>query len=169
MRKTKLFARMLAAVVLLAGGAALSACGAQAVSHLPKPVLDAFSLFSLTQAQRRVDDALALAAEKGDAETIRLINEEQLFWEGDSYVFVLDARTKTIVGHPVAPELVGKKLESVADVAGNSLLELLNADESGNWVEYKWTPPGNDKFSRKISWVKLSGNYIYGSGAYEEE
>lgn len=134
----------------------LASCGSKAVS------------FSLTQAQQQVDAALALAEEKGDEEAIRLINEENAFLEGDSYVFVLDARQKTIVANPAFPALIGKKIASVNDSAGNSLMVLLDAQESGNWVEYDWFNPETGEPSRKTSWVKLSGAYIYGSGAYQK-
>ncbi|MGI9306494.1 MAG: cache domain-containing protein [Gammaproteobacteria bacterium] len=158
--------RVLAAVLLLGGALALSSCGSRVVAHTPKTVLDIFSLFSLTQAQQQTDAALALAAEKGHAEAMRQITREKAFWDGDSYVFVIDVRTKKIAAHPVDPSLIGQIVGTISSERVGR--EILATDEKGRWVEYEWNNPKTGEVERKISWVKLSGHYIYGSGAYEK-
>ena len=144
----------------------LTGCGGK-VKYMPKP-LDAFSRIAITQAQRQVDDAVELAQQLGHQKVIRLINEEKRFLDGDSYVFILDARKKTIIAHPIFPSLVGKEISSITDASGNSLLALLDATKDGSWVKYEWINPETTKPASKLSWVKLVDSYIYGSGAYQE-
>ena len=163
--KNTLKLRFLAAALLLGGGAALSSCAAveDIRAELTEESRESPEYWS---AQRRVKIALSTAEEKGHDEVIRLINEEKFLWDGEEYVFVIDAVTETIKAHPVSPFLIGVRVASLAD---GSLTVLLLADADGKWVEYEWLNPETSNVEPKTSWVKLSGRYIYGSGVYLEE
>ena len=133
----------------------------------PNAMLEGFSAAAIGEAQQRVDDAISLAGETGHAEVIRRINENKEFWDGAAYVFILNAATRTVIANPVFPALVGKHESEITDAAGNSLAALVDeAHEDGAWVEYQWVNPETAKPARKVSWVKKTGDYIYGSGVY---
>ncbi len=91
----------------------------------------------------------------------------------DSYIFVFSCSNGEIMGHPIKPQLVGKKLLSLKDIKGNLFfVQMCNSSKkkNGGWTEYWWPKPGEKKPSRKISiLMKVKGtNYQIGAGIYND-
>ena len=163
---SRFFHRARRTLTVLFAAALLSSCNGPEQKN-PSAVPQGFSAAALSEAQARVDDAMELAGQVGHEEVIRRINEDKAFWDGATYVFVLNARSRTSLANPVFPALIGKHESEVTDAAGNSLAALVDeADEDGAWVEYQWVNPETAKPARKVSWVKKIGDYVYGSGVY---
>ena len=161
------FPRFLWALLFVFSAASLTSCD-NAGQKNPNALLEGFSAASIAGAQRLVDEAMQLAGEVGHEEVFRRINEDQVFWNGASYVFALHARTRIVLANPVFPSNVGKHETELTDDAGNSLAALIDeASDDGAWVEYQWFNPETNQSARKVSWVKKTGDYVYGSGIYE--
>lgn len=85
------------------------------------------------------------------------------------YPFVLDPVTKTIVAHGQdvsrvdTPSLI---LGNYADVPSDVILDELQKDNSGVWVDYVFLDPVTNEESLKRSWIVQHDGYIFGSGYY---
>ena len=161
--------RIICRLAMAAAGVLLASCGGQLAAVLPFSSSEpaGFSAAKIEQAKRQVNNALEMSRVKGVDEVIRFINAENGFVDGESYVFVLDARRGIIVANPAFPELVGRNIADVADTAGNSLTPLLHATKKGGWVAYQWINPESGEPAPKSSWVRRADDYIYGSGVYQ--
>ena len=117
--------------------------------------------------------AAALVKEQGPEAALAKINDgtSEFTWK-DTYVFVLDAETATVLAHPVTPKLIGKQLTGIKDSNGKMFfVEFINvAKEKGEgWVDYTWPKPGETTPSPKTTYVyKVQGtNLVMAAGVYE--
>mgnify|MGYP001212054224 CR=1 FL=1 len=120
------------------------------------------------------------AAKGPEAEKAALayMNQQQnnrFVWK-DTYVWVLccDCEPKTNAAHPINQKIVGPDLSGMKDKEGNLFfLQFceVSKNQKGGWVEYWWPKVGEQKASRKITYVvKVHGTkYQVGAGAYDEK
>ncbi len=84
------------------------------------------------------------------------------------YVFIVDTQTGHTIGH-FNPDLRNRdpslRVDSTGYFYGD---DLLGATESGNWIQYVITNPGNGEEQLKHTWAVLHEGYIFASGWYEE-
>jgi diguanylate cyclase (GGDEF)-like protein/PAS domain S-box-containing protein len=75
--------------------------------------------------------------------------------------------------HPINPELEGSTLDYMKTTDGKYILKEINkkAISGGGYVEYEWYRPDNLQKDKKISYVKLIGDWplVIGSGFYLTE
>lgn len=89
--------------------------------------------------------------------------------DGEWYVFAIE--NNRVIAHPVDRTIIGKSLlgERGTDIRGKNFgAEMVQADESGSWVEYIFINRADGKHERKHSWVVKHDGIIYGSGWYEK-
>ena len=123
----------------------------------------------------KVKEAAAMLARDGAA-GLAQINDPAGEWVWkDTYVFALDCSDKSVVAHPVQPELIGRSLTDIKDSKGNEFLVymcLASKVPGGGWVEYWWPIPGMgaDQAVRKISFIQqVEGTpYQVAAGVYDE-
>jgi signal transduction histidine kinase len=124
-----------------------------------------------------VDDAASLVAEKGSATACKDFREPGPWFQGESYIFLLDM-TGTMVCNPSSPELEGQNLIDFKDplgkpVAQNILREVQRPSAEG-WTHYLWPRPEFMTSFWKTSYFKkvadADGNeVVVASGLYEIE
>lgn len=110
----------------------------------------------------------------GKEAVLKQINDKNgpFVWK-DSYVFVFETDSSVLIGHPIKPALIGKKLIGMRDFNGKlffvELLDLANSKEGNGWIEYMWPKPGENKPSNKASFVyRVPGtNIATSAGIYE--
>ena len=89
--------------------------------------------------------------------------------DGDWYVFAIE--NDRIIVHPTVRSNKGMSLlgRLGKDIRGKNFgAEMVQADESGLWVDYVYLNPNDDnKHERKHSWLVKHDGIIYGSGWYE--
>lgn len=123
----------------------------------------------------RVTAAAAMLSRDGEAGLAALNDRDSEWVWKDTYVFALDCSDKTLVAHPVQPELIGRSLTEIKDRKGNEFLVymcLAAKVPGGGWVEYWWPLPGMgaDQAVRKISYImQVEGTpYQVSAGVYDE-
>ena len=92
-----------------------------------------------------------------------------------TYVFVDDING-TVLINPPTPEIEGKNLIDMKDAKGKALLrEFIKAAKTkgSGWVDYWWPKPGEDKPSKKMSYIKRAKMpngemVIVGAGVYSD-
>lgn len=121
-------------------------------------------------------EAAKMIEEKGlDAAVAEINKKDGKFVWKDTYVFLMDLDGK-MLAHPMKPDLVGKNLIGSTDKAEKGkekllfkeMVELAKAKGDG-WVDYMWPKPGEEKPSKKISYIyRVPGkNMFAGAGIYE--
>ena len=145
--------------------------------------LFSFPGFSAEQTQSKeakqivalVNSAAALIESKGKDAFPEFKKKDSKWYSGKTYVFVDDMKG-TVLVNPPSPEIEGKNLIDMKDAKGKSLIRefIKTANTKGSgWVDYWWPKPGEDKPSKKISYIKKakmpSGAFvIVGAGIYSE-
>lgn len=103
-----------------------------------------------------VDKAVALIESKGKSAFPELRRKGSEWFKGETYIFV-DDLNGTLLMFPPKPELEGKNMIDQKDANGKlwmrEFIETAQTKGSG-WVDYMWPKPGQDKPSRKISYIK---------------
>ncbi|MCI0529097.1 MAG: cache domain-containing protein [Nitrospira sp.] len=122
-----------------------------------------------------VDKATALIESKGKDAFPEFKKKDSEWYEGETYIFV-DDMNGTVLILPVQPELEGKNLIDMKDTNGKpwmrEFIETAKTKGSG-WVDYMWPKPGEEKPSKKISYIKKTKipdgeTVIVGAGIYVE-
>jgi cytochrome c len=136
-----------------------SAAAAADVSATPEEVI------------AKVREAASYLAKNVDSVLPEFNNPKGPWVWKDTYVFVMDCKNDTYVGHPMS-DVLGTKISDLKDFAGNrvGLTECEAANNAnGGWVEIMWPKLNGTKPERKICYVfKLpSSPYTVGSGIYE--
>lgn len=84
----------------------------------------------------------------------------------DSYVFVVDPNTTTVVAHGSNPDRVG----GVSTLLTNSTVPLEEfrglAEGEGIWSDYTFLRPATGTEELKRSWVVMHDGYLFGAGYY---
>ncbi len=127
------------------------------------------------QIKALVDKAAALIESKGKDTFPKFKKKDSKWYKGETYVFVDDMNGTALV-NPPAPDIEGKNFIDMKDAKGKAFIrefiETAQAKGSG-WVEYWWPKPGQDKPSKKISYIKKAKMpngemVIVGAGIYVE-
>ena len=121
-------------------------------------------------------EAAQMVNEKGlDAAVAEINKKNGTFVWKDTYVFLMDL-DGNMLAHPMKPALIGKNLMGSTDKAEKGKEKLLFkefVDLAGSkgegWVEYMWPKPGEEKPSKKISYIyRVPGKELFvGAGIYE--
>lgn len=104
-----------------------------------------------------VEAAVELVEAEGVEPACARFREAGSRWfEGETYIFVLDMQGKAIC-HPAQPALEGRYLNELRDPKGRPILELmvreLESSDEG-WVHYQWPRPGERLFRWKTTYVR---------------
>ncbi len=119
----------------------------------------------------RVQKAVELLRDQGDAAIAAISDPEGSFVWKDSYVFVVNCEADRVIANPAFPERVGGDIKQHTDYAGyrygKELCKSAQAD-GGGWLEYSWLKPGHGTPQRKLSFVmSVPGRpYQVGAGLY---
>jgi signal transduction histidine kinase len=122
-----------------------------------------------------VNSAAALIESKGEDAFPELKKKDSKWYKGTTYVFVDDFNGIVLV-NPPTPEIEGKNLIDMKDAKGKMLVrEFINVAKTkgSGWVDYWWPKPGEDKPSRKLSYIKKAKMpngkmVVVGVGIYSE-
>lgn len=122
-----------------------------------------------------VNSAATLVENKGKDAFPEFKKKGSKWYSGRTYVFVDDINGIVLV-NPPSPEIEGKNLIDMKDAKGKTLIRefIKTAKTKGSgWVDYWWPKPGEDKPSKKMSYIKRakmpSGEMvIVGAGIYSE-
>jgi signal transduction histidine kinase len=119
-----------------------------------------------------VGEAAKLVAVKGKDAFAELKKDKK--WVNDkTYVFV-DRFDGLVLVNPPSPEIEGKNLLDWTDAKGKKIVrEFIRVAKSkgSGWVDYYWPKPGEQKPSKKMSYVKKAKlptgeDIIVGAGIY---
>jgi cytochrome c len=121
-----------------------------------------------------VDSAVALVESKGNEAFPEFRKKDGKWYTGKTYVFVDDMNGIVLV-NPPSPEIEGKNLIDWKDAKGKALIRefiKIAQTKGSGWVDYWWPKPGEDKPSKKRSYVKKAKlpngtTVIVGAGIYE--
>ncbi len=122
-----------------------------------------------------VDSAATLIESKGKDAFPEFKKKDSEWYKGETYIFVEDMNGIVLVNPPAA-ETEGKNLINMKDANGKlwmqEFIETAKTKGSG-WVDYTWPKPGEDKPSKKISYIKKAKMpdgemVIVGCGIYVE-
>ncbi len=121
-------------------------------------------------------EAAKMIEEKGLNAAVAEINKKdgKFVWK-DTYVFLMDLDGK-MLAHPMKPALIGKNLMGSTDKAEKGKEKMLFKEfvelaktKGDGWVDYMWPKPGEEKPSKKISYIYRvpDKNLFVGAGIYE--
>ena len=150
------------ATIILASVLTLSVpvAGAQEKGATPQDVI------------QKVKQAASYLAKEKEAGLETFKQKQSDYVWADTYVFVADCVQKKCAAHPMNPKLIGMDLSSIKDPTGKVIGPLFCEDHGGKgyWVEYQWPKPGEDKPSRKLTYVEpVPGTpYTVGAGVYDD-
>ena len=120
----------------------------------------------------KVKQAGSYLAQKKEAGLETFKQKQSDYVWADTYVFVVDCVQKKNAANPINPKLNGMDLASIKDLTGKVIGPLFCEDHGGKgyWVEYQWPKPGEDKPSRKLTYVEpVPGTpYAVGAGVYND-
>jgi biotin operon repressor len=146
---------------------------AENMEHRANQLVDSVAMFKLQQgspseAIELVERAASLHSRTSLGNFLRdLTDPAHDFYDRDMYVFVLD-ESGTYRAFGGNPSKVGSRVQDIAGVDGNSLLQAIaeQARIEPGWVEYRITNPANGAVQTKMSYVQeINGMYL-GCGVY---
>ncbi|MBA4260470.1 MAG: chemotaxis protein [Comamonadaceae bacterium] len=121
------------------------------------------------EAMALVERALAHRGQRGRDAFVRDLTEPTLgFHDRDMYVFALD-RQGGYRAFGGKPEKVGSRVQDIAGVNGQALLEAIvaQAESEPGWVEYDITNPASGRIQTKMSYVVKVDDLYVGCGVYK--
>ena len=136
---------------------------------------ESVALFQLQQgtaneARALVERAVAHRRRCGsrDAFLRDLTSVDQVFFDRDMYVFVLD-RNGSYLAFGGNPAKVGTRVQDIAGIDGQGLLNAImdKADSGSGWVEYNIANPLTGKVQTKMSFVQPIDDLYLGCGVYK--
>ena len=124
----------------------------------------------------KVREAARYLAEGGGEGLARFKGKGSEYVWKDTYVFVADCNKRTIVAHPTMPERDGRPIADGPTYGGVSAAQRADAQcgaarrPGGGWFEYPFPKPGEERPSRKITYMlAVPGTpYVVGAGVYDE-
>ena len=136
------------------------------------------SIFAADQATpqeivQKVREARELLKGTGETKLSEFNSKDSKWIWKDTYVFVVDCEKVVVVGHPINQNLLNRDMIGLKDIKGNYFFvqycEMAREDGDG-WIEYWWPKPGQEKPSRKISYISRvpDSTLTVGSGIYDE-
>lgn len=124
-----------------------------------------------------VDDAARLVAEKGTDSACKDFREPGPWFQGESYIFILDM-DGDMVCNPSSPELEGQNLLDFKDPLGkpiaHNILREVQGSSTDGWTHYLWPRPEFMTSFWKTSYFKKvtdpdGKQVVVASGLYEIE
>lgn len=104
------------------------------------------------------EKAAAMFQDQGKEAALKAINDPKgPFIKGELYVFAV-TMDNVLIGHPYEHAMRRLTINSLKDGNGHSLVEMFKKaleKEGSGWTEYLWAKPGEDKPSRKRTFVKM--------------
>jgi cytochrome c len=141
-------------------------------------LLRAFSAEPLQSAEAKqivalVNSAAVLIESEANNAFTEFRKKDSKWYNEKTYVFVDDING-TVLVNPPSPEIEGKNLIDMKDAKGKTLIrEFINVAKTkgSGWVDYWWPKPGENKPSRKLSYIKQAKMpdgqiVIVGAGIY---
>jgi cytochrome c len=124
----------------------------------------------------KVREAARYLAEAGGDGLARFKGKGSEYVWKDTYVFVADCNKRTIVAHPIMPERDGRPIADGPTYGGVSAAQRAEAQcaaagkPGGGWFEYPFPKPGEERPSRKVTYMlAVPGTpYVVGAGVYGE-
>src|SRR3954471_12844295 len=124
----------------------------------------------------KVREAARYLAETGGEGLARFKGRGSEYVWKDTYVFVADCDKRTIVAHPVMPERDGKPIADGPTYGGVTAAQRADAQceaarrPGGGWFEYPFPKPGEERPSRKVTYMlAVPGTpYVVGAGVYDQ-
>lgn len=118
--------------------------------------------------QNLVASAISLYDEIG-VDSFEKFNSDEIFHDGELYIFVNNYDDNTIVAHGVNASLVGIEGNNITGINGENIGNTIhdNAVKNGAWIHYMWEEPISKDILPKTSWLVLHDGYIFGSGMYD--
>jgi|WetSurMetagenome_2_1015567.scaffolds.fasta_scaffold132140_2 cytochrome c len=121
----------------------------------------------------KVNKACDVLAKDGQVGLAEFKGKDSEFIFAGTYMWVHDLKGVMIM-HPIKPDLDGENLIEMKDPTGKAFFAEMNrvAKEKGaGWVDYMWPKPGEEKLSKKVSYVKLCDfqgqKVLVGCGIYD--
>ena len=108
-----------------------------------------------------------------DAKKAALDVIASLRYDGAEYFWINDMDAKMVM-HPIKPELNEKSMKEFKDPDGKAVfvefVKIAKECKSG-FCEYRWSKPGNEEPSEKVSYVKYfePWGFVIGSGVYVDD
>ncbi len=121
---------------------------------------------------QKVNEAVNLIKEKGDAALDTLRDKKGPFVWKDAYLFVINFDGIMLM-HPMNQKLEGRNQLPVKDSNGKlfnaEILAVAKSPAGEGWVDYAWIKPGEKTASPKVSFVKAvpGKNMLVGGGLYD--
>ncbi len=117
--------------------------------------------------------AAQMVLEKGVEASIEIINDKSgpFVWK-DTYIFLIETDTTTLLAHPMEPSLIGKNHIGRKDANGKLFVveftHHANSVKGHGWVDYMWPKPGEKTPSRKKTFIyRVPGTTLaVGAGIY---
>lgn len=121
----------------------------------------------------KVNQACEVLGKEGANGLAKFKGKDSEFIFAGTYMWVHDLKGIMIM-HPIKPDLDGENLIEMKDPKGKAFFNEMNkvAQERGaGWVDYMWPKPGEEKLSKKVSYVKLCDyqgkKVVLGCGIYD--
>ncbi|MHC1743318.1 MAG: cache domain-containing protein [Syntrophobacteraceae bacterium] len=165
-------------LVLLCGFFVMSASAEKTRAELAKESAAKAAATASTKATpeliiEKVSQACELLGKEGAGGLLQLKGKDSSFIFAGTYMWVHDLKGVMIM-HPIKPDLDGENLIEMKDPTGKAFFAEMNkvAREKGaGWVDYMWPKPGEEKLSKKVSFVKLCDyqgqKVVLGCGIYD--
>lgn len=123
---------------------------------------------------QKVREGAALIEKEGESAFNKFRGDSEFVFNG-TYVWIHDLEGVMHV-HPIKFKMENTNLLNLKDPTGKLIFiemnELVEKNNEG-WVEYMWPRPGQDKPSKKVSFVKKAvykGKvYVLGCGVYDSD
>ena len=124
----------------------------------------------------KVREAARYLAETGEKGLARFKGKDSEYVWKDTYVFVSDCDKRTTVAPPTMPERDGKPIAAGPTYGGVTAAQRADAQcaaarkPGGGWFEYPFPKPGEERPSRKVTYMlAVPGTpYVVGAGVYDE-
>ena len=123
------------------------------------------------EVKAKVEEAVKLIQEKGDAAYPIIRDKNGPFVWKDAYVFISKLEGTMLVH--INGKLEGRNMMGSKDATGKlfhaGMVDALNASPTGTWYEYQWVKPGEKTPSPKVSYLQIvPGTDIFaGAGVWD--
>ena len=120
-----------------------------------------------------VEDAVRIIEEQGETAFPELRDEENKWFNNDTYVFVWKTDGIRVV-YPPDIDGEGENMSTLIDSTGKEIgrlfIEIALSEDGEGWIDYKWPKPGETEPSNKQTYIKLAtfdeNTFLVGSGFY---
>ena len=125
---------------------------------------------SAEQAQKMLDEAVALVKRSGGEAAFKAFNDPQGgFVMNDEYVFAIGLDDGKYRASGASPNLVGVDVREITDAAGTPLFKQMIAlakDKGTGTVDYVWRNPATNAVEKKHTLIRRVNDVLLGVGYY---